>query len=930
MSTVSQNIANVNNPDFAKRAITQTSQTTNGVGQGVSIKSVSRLTDEYLTAALRSQTSELNYTEKLNSYYQQIQVLFGTPDTDSTITSSVDDFFSALKLLSTSPETNALRIDAVNKASKLADTISQLALGLHQTRYQAEHEINDCVGYINEILTQLDVVNQNLVDVGKGSIDTTAIIEERDNLLTTLSEYLDISPYYHANHAVSVIANGGQNLLDPAALYQLYYTPASSVTSMVNNLPLAGLTAHTINTDGSLSAPVNFISAGNSEYGGAPTTVSTSIKSGQLLALEQLRDIDIPAMIDQLDSLAHNITQLINATHNSGSGFPPINSLTGTRPIISNDSRIFEGIASIAVINPDGKPIARPDGVLLKPLNLDLTTLNSGLGYGQPTFQTIIDEINEYFYTEPVSSRASIGNLYNIKMAATSNLSTAPGGTVSFDFELNNESQLNSTFTITGVSVNNGATGLVGGLPANYTSVAGIRARTALPISIDFSGGTGGPYTVQVQAQVTDSNGQISSGTLEFVVDDNPGTLNVMNNRYYATGIINPINASYTSPSSSQRFAKASLVDANGNLISPGSGVAGYLKIAGEQSYCVAMNDLSSKELGLPGTQVTAHAATNKGLASFLELNNLFVRNPLTATDGSGNDSVTGSAVNMAVRADILKNPNHISLGQLQQSPSYVESQTLGDLTATAAVLFNGNPSINDTITLNGTTFTFVAAAAANNEITVGASLATTLNNITAKLSAVNATTQAGVNLATYSNNGLNTLNVLYTIPGSIGNSFHINGNFATVGVSINNGITTTTPSAPLQGGTDKTANVTIVPWSYEVGIGSNTAVNNMANLAYKTLNFNSAGGLPAMSGTLSGYSSAIITNSAVQAVRVDGETQKRTILYDGFKSKIDSIEGINLDEELADTVKYQQAYGASARIIKIAQTLFDTLLGLV
>lgn len=43
-----------------------------------------------------------------------------------------------------------------------------------------------------------------------------------------------------------------------------------------------------------------------------------------------------------------------------------------------------------------------------------------------------------------------------------------------------------------------------------------------------------------------------------------------------------------------------------------------------------------------------------------------------------------------------------------------------------------------------------------------------------------------------------------------------------------------------------------------------------------------------------------------------------------------DSISGVNLDEEAANMLRYQQAYAASAQIIAVANSLFDTLLNAV
>jgi flagellar hook-associated protein 1 FlgK len=43
-----------------------------------------------------------------------------------------------------------------------------------------------------------------------------------------------------------------------------------------------------------------------------------------------------------------------------------------------------------------------------------------------------------------------------------------------------------------------------------------------------------------------------------------------------------------------------------------------------------------------------------------------------------------------------------------------------------------------------------------------------------------------------------------------------------------------------------------------------------------------------------------------------------------------DSISGVNLDEEAANMLRFQQAYAASAQIISVANSLFDTLINAV
>ena len=42
------------------------------------------------------------------------------------------------------------------------------------------------------------------------------------------------------------------------------------------------------------------------------------------------------------------------------------------------------------------------------------------------------------------------------------------------------------------------------------------------------------------------------------------------------------------------------------------------------------------------------------------------------------------------------------------------------------------------------------------------------------------------------------------------------------------------------------------------------------------------------------------------------------------------SVEGVNLDEELVNLTTYQQAFNASARMIQAVGDLYDVLLGIV
>lgn len=51
-----------------------------------------------------------------------------------------------------------------------------------------------------------------------------------------------------------------------------------------------------------------------------------------------------------------------------------------------------------------------------------------------------------------------------------------------------------------------------------------------------------------------------------------------------------------------------------------------------------------------------------------------------------------------------------------------------------------------------------------------------------------------------------------------------------------------------------------------------------------------------------------------------------KTLLEQSFNQR-ESVSGVNLDQEAGKLIQYQTAYNASAKVITVAQDLFNTLL---
>jgi flagellar hook-associated protein 1 FlgK len=110
--------------------------------------------------------------------------------------------------------------------------------------------------------------------------------------------------------------------------------------------------------------------------------------------------------------------------------------------------------------------------------------------------------------------------------------------------------------------------------------------------------------------------------------------------------------------------------------------------------------------------------------------------------------------------------------------------------------------------------------------------------------------------------------------------------------------------------------------FSFSDGFGVGNGTNALALAASQEegiLNGNSESFTQSLSKTTS------IVGSKASSAELVANTAEA--LHTQAFNRNQSTSGVNLDEEAANLVKFQQAYQASSQIISIANTIFDTLL---
>jgi len=83
-------------------------------------------------------------------------------------------------------------------------------------------------------------------------------------------------------------------------------------------------------------------------------------------------------------------------------------------------------------------------------------------------------------------------------------------------------------------------------------------------------------------------------------------------------------------------------------------------------------------------------------------------------------------------------------------------------------------------------------------------------------------------------------------------------------------------------------------------------------------------------SSTLEGSYNTLVAEVGTKTRQAEIAARSQAKLLDESRAQRESVSGVNLDEEAANLLRYQQAYQAAAQVISVTNSLFDTLINAV
>ena len=287
LATTTNNVANVNTPGYSQEVPVLVSSDPVVLdpltfGTGVTLQSVESIRDPILESQIQQQTQTENQYSTLASALQQTQVNFTSSSSD--IGTSISNFFDSLNQLSTNPSDLSLRQGVLTAASNLATSFNTTSDNLSQQQTSLNQSVEQAVGQVNQLTQQIADLNQqvsSLEDVGESA---GTFVDQRQQAIDQLSGLVDVSVINSGNSLTLTTGNG-----------------AALVTG-----------------DQSYQLQTQATPAGLQDVYAQGVDITSQITSGSLGGTLQARDQQIPAIQNQLDTLAAGLANSVNAVQAGG------------------------------------------------------------------------------------------------------------------------------------------------------------------------------------------------------------------------------------------------------------------------------------------------------------------------------------------------------------------------------------------------------------------------------------------------------------------------------------------------------------------------------------------------------------------------------------------------------------------------------------
>jgi flagellar hook-associated protein 1 FlgK len=298
LDVTGQNIANANTEGYTRQRVDMQSQTgsisatmyakTDGIGTGVAVNNVTRIRDEYLESRGRMEHGNNAYLAQQSSGYSTVENAFAEPN-DTALQAQLGQMWDSWADVANNPKDAAARSALIEQSTTVASQFNDLHSSFAG---QWGNDRRELIAYANDVNTTAAAVaqlNDSIVKATATGLTVNELQDRRDVAVMHLSELTGATATPRPNGAVDV-------QVGTSTLVSEFTTRNVAVTG-AQRLEDQGTDPMTLRWADSQQA----ITAG-----------------GTIGAIADEMSTVIPGVSAQLDTVAKNLADTVNAAHSAG------------------------------------------------------------------------------------------------------------------------------------------------------------------------------------------------------------------------------------------------------------------------------------------------------------------------------------------------------------------------------------------------------------------------------------------------------------------------------------------------------------------------------------------------------------------------------------------------------------------------------------
>lgn len=249
---VSSNVANALTDGYGRREIDLASRTTGRDGAGVEVVGVRRSIDELAISQRRLADAALGQSSGVSEFLAQFETALGLPDDPGSLSGRVAQFDAALIEAASRPDSDARLSAVLSAAINLSDNFNEISDRVQSLRLLADKEINLQVGALNDGLSKVEKLNNDIRIHMAAGHDANALLDSRQRIIDGISSIVPLRQVPRDYGQIALFTPGGAILLDGVAA-KLGFSPVGTIVPQmsIGTGALSGLTINgqTISSD---------------------------------------------------------------------------------------------------------------------------------------------------------------------------------------------------------------------------------------------------------------------------------------------------------------------------------------------------------------------------------------------------------------------------------------------------------------------------------------------------------------------------------------------------------------------------------------------------------------------------------------------------------------------------------------------------------